>query len=587
MKSKFFNSKKVFLSAFLLGTSFLFAQENIRQEDFSAEDSSEKNFVIIESKHSYNLNPRTANYSAEAQILTGLYEGLFSYDPITLDPVYAMVKNYRISRDKKRWTFELQEGIKFSDGEPITAETVRSSLLKAIAEPGAPFSSLMDIVNGAEEFRTGKGSAEDVGIYAMDSNAVSIHLKAPASHLPKILCMPAFAVTADDLSTYSGPFCLEEYSENRIILKKNKNYHDAESTKMEKITILLSNDADENVFAYNTGAADWIASSFNEQKLLSKDSIHLSAEFATQYFFFKFTEKSVFNNLNLRRALLEATPWNELRANTYVQAQSLVYALNGYPSVEGYSSTDIIEAKILMDKARNELKIEDNQKIKIRFAITDTDYMKKKAELLKKAWEPLGVELETVLFPEFEYLNNIEKTDADLFSYNWIGDFADPLAFLELFRGNSTMNVSGWNNKEFNAMLDEAALYTDENHNRLLAKAEQLLLDEAVIFPIQHPVSVNIINLNEVGGWALNAFDIHPLKYLFKRENFHTIRAKHCSSYRILASSSRILPFEASLIFRESNANSSAFVFPETFTSVPNSSVSSLTVKPSRIRFIT
>lgn len=71
MKSKFFNSKKVFLSAFLLGTSFLFAQENIRQEDFSAEDSSEKNFVIIESKHSYNLNPRTANYSAEAQILTG------------------------------------------------------------------------------------------------------------------------------------------------------------------------------------------------------------------------------------------------------------------------------------------------------------------------------------------------------------------------------------------------------------------------------------------------------------------------------------------------------------------------------------
>ncbi len=518
MKSKFFNSKKVFLSAFLLGTSFLFAQENIRQEDFSAEDSSEKNFVIIESKHSYNLNPRTANYSAEAQILTGLYEGLFSYDPITLDPVYAMVKNYRISRDKKRWTFELQEGIKFSDGEPITAETVRSSLLKAIAEPGAPFSSLMDIVNGAEEFRTGKGSAEDVGIYAMDSNTVSIHLKAPASHLPKILCMPAFAVTADDLSAYSGPFCLEEYSENKIILKKNKNYHDAENTKMEKITILLSNDADENVFAYNTGAADWIASSFNEQKLLSKDSIHLSAEFATQYFFFKFTEKSVFNNLNLRRALLEATPWNELRANTYVQAQSLVYALNGYPSVEGYSSTDIIEAKILMDKARNELKIEDNQKIKIRFAITDTDYMKKKAELLKKAWEPLGVELETVLFPEFEYLNNIEKTDADLFSYNWIGDFADPLAFLELFRGNSTMNVSGWNNKEFNAMLDEAALYTDENHNRLLAKAEQLLLDEAVIFPIQHPVSVNIINLNEVGGWALNAFDIHPLKYLFKRE---------------------------------------------------------------------
>ena len=271
--------------------------------------------------------------------------------------------------------------------------------------------------------------------------------------------------------------------------------------------------------AYNIGSVDWIASSFDEKTLLSKDSIHLSAEFATQYFFFKFTENSIFNNLNLRRALLEATPWDELRANTYVQAQSLVYALNGYPKVEGYSFTDNLEAKILIKEARNELKIPDEQKIKIRFAITDTDYMKKKAEILKNAWNALGIDLETVLFPEYEYLNRIEETDADLFSYNWIGDFADPLAFLELFRGNSTMNVTGWNNKEFNELLDQAALYTDENHNIILAKAEQILLDEAVILPIQHPVSANIINLDEVGGWAINAFDIHPLKYLFKRES--------------------------------------------------------------------
>lgn len=523
MKFKFFNTKKRIFAAFLLGSAFLFAQETFPQDEFSddflEESSSEKNFVIIEAKHNYNLNPRTANYSAEAQILTGLYEGLFSYDPITLEPVYAMAKNYRISRDKKRWTFELRENLKFSDGEPITAETVRYSFLKLLSTPNAPFSSLLDIVQGAEEFRTGNSTAENVGIYALDENTISFHLKTPASHLPKILCMPSFSVTAENLSVYSGPFCLAEYSGDKIILTKNENYYDSENTKMDKITVILSNDEKENVFAFNTGAADWIASSFDEKTLLSKDSIHLSAEFATQYLFFKFTGESIFNNLNLRRALLESTPWDELRANTYVQAQSLVYALNGYPNVEGYSFTDTLEAKILMDDARNELEIPHEQKIKIRFAITDTDYMKKKAEILKNAWEPLGIELETILFPEYDYLNKIEETDAELFSYNWIGDFADPLAFLELFRGNSTMNVTGWNNKEFNDLLDEAALYTDENHNRLLAKAEQLLLDEAVIFPIQHPVSVNIINLDEVGGWAINAFDIHPLKYLFKRES--------------------------------------------------------------------
>ena len=512
MKFSFFKSKKIISAAFLLGTSFLFAEETLPAQDF----------VIIEPKHEYNLNPRTANYSAEAQILTGLYEGLFSYDPVTLEPVYAMAKNYRISRDKKRWTFELRDGLKFSNGEAITAEKIRGSFIELLATPDAPYASLLDIVQGAEEFRTNQGSAENVEIYASDENTISFHLKMPASHLPKILCMPSFSVTAQDSSVFSGPFCLAERDENKIILEKNKNYYDSENTKLEKITILLSDDGVENVFAFNTGSADWISGSFDEKTLISKDSIHLSAEFATQYFFFKFSENSVFNNLNLRRALLEAAPWDELRANTYVQAQSLVYALNGYPKVEGYTFTDMHEAKILIKEARTELSIPEDETIKIRFAITDTDYMKKKAELLKNAWEPLGIQLETILFPEYGYLNKIGETDAELFSYNWIGDFADPLAFLELFRGNSTMNVTGWNNKEFNDLLDEAALYTDSRHNEILAKAEQLLLDNAVILPVQHPVSVNVINLDEVGGWAINAFDIHPLKYLFRRKNTAT-----------------------------------------------------------------
>ena len=144
--------------------------------------------------------------------------------------------------------------------------------------------------------------------------------------------------------------------------------------------------------------------------------------------------------------------------------------------------------------------------------------MIKKAEILKEAWNEIGVTLEISTIPDYEYLSSISKCDADLFTYTWIGDFADPLAFLELFRGNSTMNVSNWKNSEYDSLLDKAALSTDEEHNKLLSSAEQILLDDAILLPVQHPVSVNIINLNAVGGWAANAFDIHPLKYLFKKE---------------------------------------------------------------------
>lgn len=505
-------------SGILLSALIIFNQLSISAQNDELDPELQKNFIIIENSHNFNLDPHTANYSAEAQILTGLYEGLFSYDPITLEPVYALADSYKLSRDKKRWTFILKDNIKFSDGVKITSEDVKKAWLSMISNPYAPYASLFDIVKGAQDYRTGSGKIEDVGIYTQDEKTISIHLSAPAAHLPKLLCMPAFSVRAEDAALFTGPFCLAEYTPLYMTLKKNENYWDAEHTKLEQITILLSNEAEDNSFAFNTGNADWIASSFDEKMLLSKDAVHVCAEFATQYFFFKFTENSPFNNLSLRRALLEAAPWEALRENSYVPAQTLVYSLSGYPNVEGYVYTDTTEAEILIKQAKEELSLSDQDKITIKFAIPDSEYMNKKAELLKDAWSPLGINLEIITFPEFEYLNKIESTEADLFTYTWIGDFADPLAFLELFRSNSTMNVTNWKNEEFDSLLEKAALYTDENHNKLLSQAEQILIDNAVILPVQHPVSVNIIDLNAVGGWAINAFDIHPLKYLFKRK---------------------------------------------------------------------
>ncbi len=105
-----------------------------------------------------------------------------------------------------------------------------------------------------------------------------------------------------------------------------------------------------------------------------------------------------------------------------------------------------------------------------------------------------------------------------MFAYTWIGDFADPLAFLELFRSNSSLNDSGWSDPQFDSLLERAASGTAYQRYEDLAQAEKILLDSGMVIPIYHPVSYNIINLNETGGWAINAFDVHPLKYLYKKE---------------------------------------------------------------------
>ena len=78
------------------------------------------------------------------------------------------------------------------------------------------------------------------------------------------------------------------------------------------------------------------------------------------------------------------------------------------------------------------------------------------------------------------------------------------------------MNVADYENEEYDNLLREASLIKDSSERyKILAKAEQLLLDDSMVIPIYHPVSLNLVNLDKLGGWAPNALDLHPLKYLY------------------------------------------------------------------------
>ena len=80
---------------FLFAGVFLFAapqtgnSENVR----TFNPAVQREAVIIDSAHNYDLNPHTANYSSEAQILNALYEGLFPSDPVTAEALPAAIKN--------------------------------------------------------------------------------------------------------------------------------------------------------------------------------------------------------------------------------------------------------------------------------------------------------------------------------------------------------------------------------------------------------------------------------------------------------------------------------------------------------------
>ncbi len=491
------------------------------------EKSLQSNFVIIESVHPHALNPQVTTYASDSQSLSGLYEGLFSYNPKTLEPEFAIAADYKISRDKKRWTFTIRQNARFSNGEIITAENVRDSWLQLLSTPEAPYASLLDVILNADEYRHGECNIEDVGIYALSDYVLTVYLEKPANYLPRVLCHTAFSVIHRNPTVYSGAYYLYDHYDDSYILKKNPYYWDINNTNLEQITYIQSDDADEAAFCFNTGMADWVTAKINTDKIIDKKAFNLNAEFATSFFFFKHSSvrpsyaaegyASVWDFVEFRNALFEAIPWDDIRANSYVPAETLVYPLAGYPEVEGYSYTDSAEAYILMQQAREMYAVDADEKIELILDISENSFPDEKIEALKNAFEPLGVDLKVRTYPSQYYLNIVKQSDADLFCYSWIGDFADPLAFLELFRSESSLNDSGWSNLDFDALLDGAAICSEEERIKLLAQAENLLLDNYVVIPIQHPVSFNVIDLTEVGGWYANAFDIHPMKYLYKR----------------------------------------------------------------------
>ena len=318
----------------------------------------QQNFIIVELVRQHELNPQITNYSSDSQILNGLYEGLFTTSPISLEPQFAIAKDFKISRDKKRWTITLRDDAYFSNGEKITAESVRDCWLRMLANPQSPYSSLFDIVRGAEAFRLGYGDFSEVGIYATSENVLSIYLNTPANYLPKILCHTAFSITHSNPEVYSGPYELELTTGRKYILKKNPYYWDNKNVVLERITFVQSENADENTFYYNTGAVDWVTASVNQQKILNPASIQVSAEFGTGFFYFRMSNKkpeekpSLWDYPEFRNAVIEAFPWETIHKKYLIPATTLVYPLSGYPQIDGFDYTDAIEASLKMKDAR-------------------------------------------------------------------------------------------------------------------------------------------------------------------------------------------------------------------------------------------
>lgn len=505
----------IFYSIPLLGSS----------AEIKKEHPVQKELIVDIAQETLELHPHRALMQVEAQVLTAFYEGLFVYDPYNLTPLAGLAEKWKTSRDGLTWWFTIRENARFENGDAITAQTVKDSWV-ALLNPKLehPFASLLDVVAGASDYRNGNNlDTSQIGLEVVSEYVLRVSLNKPAEHFMHMLCHFSLSVVHPDQFIHtnntddapfvpisSGAFQYKNKTAHNLMLEKNPYYWDVDFVRLPSIRFILKSADGMSAAEFNNGEVDWITHTVDLSSIAGINTVHLTAMFATEYFFFQ-TGAGPAQDEKLRQALVLMLPYEKLREQYLVPATTLIFPLVGYPEINGIADQNKKKAaKILKDA-----KIDAEKIPPLVIRIPKGERQVKTAQIIADSWEEFGFTVIVESFSYEEYYDFLSKDDYAVGMNGWIGDFADPIAFLSLFQKNSGMNNSRWFDDSFEALIEKAGAEKDvETRYELFADAEQILLDSAVIMPLSHIPSLNIIDLKEVGGWFTNAIDIHPFKFI-------------------------------------------------------------------------
>ncbi|MDR2210410.1 MAG: peptide ABC transporter substrate-binding protein, partial [Spirochaetaceae bacterium] len=478
-------------------------------------------------KADVELDPRKSYIASEAQLFTGLYEGLFSYHPVSLEPVPGAAEKWEVSADKKTWTFTIRNNAAYWNGDTLRAEDFRAAWISLLnPERESPYSGLFDVIQGARDYRTGKVSdPSSVGIKTAGDKTLVIRLASPASFFPLMLCHHSFSpvhpsmLENEDWSAApplsNGPFYIVERDSsddglNKLVLAKNGRYWDSQRVNLNQITILYTED-EEAAVLWNSGQARWVAGNVSLEALTDRSGIMVNPMFATYYYFIRSSEKP-WTDHRVRRALILALPWETLREGYSLPATTLIFPLQGYPKIEGLTLTDVSESLRLLEEAGFP-KGEGLPELVLR--ISPSQDAARIGELMALAWkEKLGAKVRIEVVPYRQYLQSLKKDGYTVGSSSWIGDFADPYTFLQIWRRDSNLNDARLDDADYEALIEKSMIQEGAERLATLAEAEKLLLDRGTVIPISYSPALNIVDTGELDGWYPNALDIHPFKYL-------------------------------------------------------------------------
>ncbi|WP_134698892.1 peptide ABC transporter substrate-binding protein [Ammoniphilus sp. YIM 78166] len=487
------------------------------------------------------LDPGLAEDSTSGTLIRQMFEGLTRIGEDE-NPHPAAAEKIDVSDDLKTYTFTIRENAKWSNGEPVTAYDFEFAW-KRVLDPAtaANYAYQLYVIKNAEKFNKSEiKDVAEVGIKATDERTLVVELENPTPYFLELTAfytyMPVnkkvveankdWANDATDKYISNGPFKLDKWEHNNVAeIVKNDQYWDADKVHLDRISFVMIEDQATAFNMFESGELDWAGAPTSDLPTDAipslKDQGRLNIYPIAGTYWYKFqTENPPFNNAKVRKAFAYAIDRQSIIDNV-TQANQLP-AMGAVPPTmglkeEGYfKDHDVETAKKLLDEGLQELGM-TKDKLDITLSYNTNEGHQKIAQAIQDQWkQAFGIEVKLHNMEWKVYLEEMHKGNYQIGRMGWLGDFNDPINFLELYKdklgGN---NDTFWENAEFQRLLNESASEEDPaKRDQLLAQAEQILMDEMPIAPIYF-YTKSYVKDDKVKGVMLHGLGDVDYKYAY------------------------------------------------------------------------
>jgi len=489
-----------------------------------------------------DLDPHVVTAYTDMNVLAALFEGLTVLDEQTSAALPGAADKWDVSADGLTYTFHIRDNATWSNGEKLTSRDFAYAFQRILTPSFASeYAYMLWPIKNAEAFSSGKlTDFGEVGVSTPDDATLRLVLERPTPYLPTLAAHNSWfpvsranvekfgkmdqrgtAWTRPDNLVCNGPFVLKEWTPNaRIVVDKNPKYWDAAQVRLNQIRFFPVESADVEERNFRAGQLhltfDVPVSKIASYRAQSPSPLRNDALLGMYYLNFNTTKPPLDNPL-VRRALSLAIDREAISRTVYENVWPASRAFTP-PNCGGY--TPRVQVRDNFDEARRLLAEAGypGGKGLPSFAIQVLNDIRqpKAAEALQAMWQrELGVKITIEANEQKVWLQNQQSLSHQIGILGWVGDFPDPITFLSLALTGNGNNYSGWSNKQYDQLLDQASLTADPAARfELFQKAEALMLDEAPVAPLVTRSRTFLIH-PAVKHWDLTQVGIHLYKKVY------------------------------------------------------------------------